>query len=217
MAVKLLEEKDAKSLVSKLEGAYRDAKYYLNFKTPVGLLVAAILSAQTHDTVVNAVTPTLFSKYREAEDYARAKPEELLAIVGRVSYARNKVLNIINACKLIDEKYAGRVPRTAEQLVELPGIGSKTANTILINAYGIVNGIPVDTWVIKLSYRLGLSQNKNPDKIEKDLERVVDRKYWHNFAYVLKAHGKNICGVVPKCSICPVSAVCPRNGVTKST
>ncbi len=216
MSVKLLGEKDARKLVAGLESAYKGAKYYLNFKTPIDLLVAAILSAQTHDTVVNAVTPALFSKYKEAKDYARARPEELLAVVGRVSYARNKVLNIIDACKIIDEKYAGSVPRTNEQLVELPGIGGKTANTILINAYGIVDGIPVDTWVIKLSYRLGLSQNKNPDRIEKDLEKVVDKKYWHNFAYVLKAHGKSICGAVPKCSVCPVGAVCPRNGVAKS-
>jgi len=214
--VKLLSESDARKAVALIEKSYADAKYYLNFKTPVDLLAAAILSAQTKDSVVNAITPELFKRFRSAADYAGATPEELLKYISRVSYAKNKAVNIINAFKIIEDKYSGKVPKTKEELIELPGVGEKTANTIMINAYGIVEGIPVDTWVIKLSYRIGLSLNKNPDKIEEDLKRIVDKAHWHNFAYMLKAHGKAICGTIPRCSICPLSGLCPRNGVVKS-
>ncbi len=213
---KLLSSDNSRKLVSALEEAYRGAKYYLDFSTSVDLLAAAILSAQTRDEVVNAITPLLFKKFRTAKDYAGSNLDELLKYVNRVSFAGNKANNIIAAFKIIDDKYNGRVPDKKDQLVELPGIGEKTANTILINAYGIVIGIPVDTWVIKLSYRMGLSLNKDPDKIEQDLMGKVDRRYWHNFAYVLKAHGKKICGTVPACSKCTVNKICPRNGVTRS-
>jgi endonuclease III len=211
-----LDAKKANSVVGMLEEHYKDVHYYLNFSTPIELLVAAILSAQTKDTKVNAITPRLFGKYKTAKDYADAKPAELMGYVGGVLYAKNKVANIIGACKEIDEKYRGKVPDRMEDLVELPGIGRKTANTILINAYGKVEGIPVDTWVIKLSYRIGLSKAKNADSIEKDLEAKISKQYWKNIAYVLKAHGKEVCGAVPKCSACPIKAHCPKNGVTES-
>ena len=218
----MLERVKAERAVGLLENGYKDAKYYLNFSTPVELLVAAILSAQTHDEVVNAVTPELFKRYKTAKDFAGAKPDELVKYVRKVSFAGNKVKNIIGACTIIDMQYKGQVPRKMEELVELPGIGRKTANTILINAYGIVEGIPVDTWVIKLSGRIGLSKNADPEKIEQDLEKVVDRKYWKNFAYVLKTHGKKICqSQVPICSQCLIgpgskNRLCPRNGVKTS-
>ncbi len=212
---KRLEDKQASELANKLSDFYTDVRYYLNFKTPVDLVAAAILSAQTHDETVNRLTPALFARYKTAKDYAGAKPEELLGYIGSVTFAGNKAKNIINTFKAIEQRYGGKVPDTMEQLTELPGIGRKTANTILINAYGIVKGIPVDTWVIKLSYRLGLSLSKEPDKIEQDLMRFLDRKRWHNFAYVLKAHGKAICQAVPYCSKCPVDSICPKNGVTK--
>ena len=118
--------------------------------------------------------------------------------------------------KIIHEKYNGKVPNKMEELLELPGIGRKTANTILINAYGIVEGIPVDTWVIKLAPRLGLSANKDPEKIEQDLMKKIEKKYWHNITYIFKRHGKTLCDKVPICSKCPVNNLCPRNGVTKS-
>ncbi len=222
MAFKLLNDRDAGEVVTILEREYKDAHYYLNFKTPIDLVVAAILSAQTHDDVVNATTQVLFSKYKTAKDYANAKPEDVINIVKKVSFAGNKAKNIINTCKAIEKNYGGKVPDRMEQLVELPGIGRKTANTILINAYGIVEGIPVDTWVIKLSYRIGLSGNKDPEKIEQDLMKTIVKKYWHNWAYVMKAHGKKICqSIVPVCSKCPIgpnstNKICPRNGVTKS-
>ncbi len=211
----LLNRSDAVSLAKGLEGRYKDAKYYLNFKTPVDLLVAAILSAQTHDEVVNAVTPALFAKYRAAADYARADPEELIGYIRRVSFAGTKAKNVISTCKALEERYGGKVPKTMEELVELPGIGRKTANTILINAYGIVVGIPVDTWVIRLSQRLGLSANTKPEAIEADLMALLPKEYWHNFAYVLKRHGKELCKDVPVCSKCPVDRICPKNGVKK--
>ncbi len=212
---KFLSPKDATELTSTLSKHYKDAKYYLHFKTPIDLVVAAILSAQTRDEVVNAATPKLFAKYKTARDYARANPQELIDYIKSISFAGNKARNIINTCRIIDEKYGGKVPGKMEQLIELPGIGRKTANTILINAYEIVEGIPVDTWVIKLSYRLGLSKNTDPEKIEHDLMKMVDKKYWHNYAYVMKTHGKKICQTIPICSKCPVNGICPKNGVTK--
>lgn len=212
---RFLSPKDADELTSTLCKYHKDAKYYLHFKTPIDLVVAAILSAQTRDEVVNAATPKLFSKYKTAKDYAHAAPQELVDHIRSISFAGNKVRNIINTCRIIDEKYEGKVPGKMGQLVELPGIGRKTANTILINAYGIIEGIPVDTWVIKLSYRLGLSKNKDPEKIEQDLMKAVDKKYWHNYAYVMKMHGKKICQTIPMCSKCPVKHICPKNGVTK--
>jgi endonuclease-3 len=216
MAVgKLLEDRDATTLITKLGEFYKNAHYYLNFKTPIDLLAAAILSAQTRDEVVNSVTPALFAKYRSASDYADADLEELISYIKNVSFAGNKASNIIKACKIIKERYGGKVPDKMNALIELPGIGRKTANTILINAYGIVEGIPVDTWVIKLSYRLGLSPNKDPEKIENDLKLKVPKKYWGKFAYVMKTHGKSICQAIPYCSKCPVEKICPKNGVTK--
>ncbi len=213
--VKILSRSDANKLIAMLSKAYPDAHYYLDFKTPIDLVVAAILSAQTRDQVTNAVTPKLFAKYKTAKDYAYADPEELYRYISKVSFGGNKAKSIINTMKIIQEKYKGKVPDEMEQLLELPGIGRKTANTILINAYGVVEGIPVDTWVIKLAPRLGLSTNKDPEKIEQDLMKTLEKKYWHNITYVFKNHGRKLCDKVPVCSRCPVRKICPKNGVTK--
>ncbi len=217
MAFTLLDERKAREAVEKLEKEYPNATYYLKFSTPIDLVVAAILSAQTRDEVTNAVTPELFKKYKTAKDYANADQEELIGYIKRVSFAGNKAKNIIATCKTIDEKYKGKVPDKMEQLLELPGIGRKTANTILINAYNIAIGIPVDTWVIKLSGRIGLSKSKDPEEIEQDLMNIVEKKYWHNITYVMKTHGKKICqSQVPLCSKCFLNNICPKNNVTKS-
>ena len=215
VGAKLLVKNDAEKLATILSEHYKDAHYYLNFKTPIDLMVAAIISAQTRDEVVNKVTPSLFAKYKTSKDYANANVDELVGQIKSVSFAGNKAKNIINACKILVEKYNGKVPNKMEELIELPGIGRKTANTILINAYGIVEGIPVDTWVIKLSYRLGLSQNNDPDKIEEDLKSKIPKRNWIKFAYVLKTHGKQICQTIPYCSKCPVNSLCPKNEVSK--
>ncbi len=217
-----MDGRQARRAAELLERAYGNASYYLKFGTPLELMVAAILSAQTRDEVVNAITPELFRRYRTARDYAGAGPEGLMKYIGRVSFAGAKAKNIIGACRILVEKYDGAVPRRMEELLELPGIGRKTANTILINAYGIVEGIPVDTWVIKLSGRIGFSRGGKPDEIERDLMRIVDREHWRNFGYVLKSHGKSVCqSQVPLCSRCLIgpgsdAPICPRNGVTKS-
>jgi endonuclease-3 len=219
---KLLDKSDAKQAVEILEGEYPDAKYYLSFRTPIDLVVAAILSAQTHDEVTNAVTEELFKKYKTAKDYAGADRNGLINEVSRVTFAGNKARNIISTCRTIEEKYKGKVPQTMEQLLELPGIGRKTANTILINAFGIVVGIPVDVWVMKLSGRIGLSSSEKPEEIEQDLMAFVPEKYWHNITYVFKTHGKKICqSLVPVCSKCILGpngkhVLCPRNELKKS-
>ena len=210
----LLDHKKAEIAIETLENRYKNVGYYLNFNGPLQLLVAAILSAQTKDTVVNELTPQLFKRYKTVEEFANADPHALLEYVKRVSFAENKVKNIISCCKIIKEKYGGRIPDKMEELLSLPGVGRKTANTVLINAFGIVEGIPVDTWVIKLSYRIGLSKSKKPDEIENDLKGLVNKKYWKNFAYVLKEHGHQICqSIRPKCEICLIKDLCQKNGV----
>ena len=213
----MLGKEEAKKAIALLRSSYKDAHYYLDFKNDIDLVVAAIISAQTRDEVVNSITPALFSRYRTVQDYARADEAELAGYISRVSFAAAKAKNIIRTCSAIMERHGGKIPRTMEQLVELPGIGRKTANTILINAYGIVEGIPVDTWVIKLSGRIGLSGSKDPEGIERDLMGLVDREDWRNFGYVLKAHGKAICqSQVPLCSKCVINKLCPKNGVAKN-
>lgn len=199
-----------------LKKSYPEAKYYLNFKTPLDLLVAAILSAQVRDEVVNAATAELFKHYRKAEDYAKASVPDLLKYVGKVSFAGNKAKNIIAACKILLEKHNGQVPKSVEELTELPGIGRKTAIVILTNAFNIVPGVVVDTHVIRVAYRLGWTMQKNPEKIETDLNRLLPEKWWKETQWLLKAHGRAICQApTPWCSKCPVAHLCPKQGVTK--
>lgn len=214
--MEIVDEEKFNKIADILESKYKNVGYYLNFKTPIDLLVAAILSPQTRDTTVNKLTPKLFEKYKTASDYAHADKEEILSYIKPVTFSNPKAERIIEACRIVEEKYNGRVPDKKEDLLKLPGIGEKTAVTILINAYGKVEGIPVDTWVIKLSQRIGLADSKNPDKIERELESKLDKKYWHNFAYILKEHGKELCGNIPHCSQCPLNNICPKNGVTES-
>ncbi len=210
----LLENDKIDKIIKILEEKYKNVKYYLNFDGPLQLLVAAILSAQTRDNVVNSLTPELFSRYNTAEDFASAKLQDLIPMIKKVSFAENKAKNIIQCCKIIKERYNGKVPDNMNDLISLPGVGKKTANTILINAFGKVEGIPVDTWVIKLSYRIGLSKSKKPDEIEEDLKQKIDKKYWKNIAYVLKEHGHEICqSIKPRCGICPINSMCPKNGI----
>lgn len=203
-------------VVKLLKKEYPHAKYYLNFSTPLELLVAAILSAQVRDEVVNAATPALFRKYKTAKDYAEADLEELIGHIKTITFAGNKARNIRAACKIIAERHKGRVPETIEELTALPGIGRKTANAILINAFGKVVGIPCDTHVIRLSYRLGWTKNRNPGKIEKDLMNLLPKDEWKKIPYLLKDHGRAVCKApLPACSKCVVSKLCPKQGVTK--
>ncbi|MGC8651769.1 MAG: endonuclease III domain-containing protein [Candidatus Micrarchaeia archaeon] len=210
---KLLDDQNAQKVVDELEKLYKNARYFLHFDTTVNLLVGAIIEARTKDEVVIKVTSELFKRYHTAKDYARATPEELLKYMRQATFAGNKAKSVIEACKIIEHKYGGKVPSTMEELTELPGIGRKTANTILINGFGIVEGMPIDTWAMRVSYRLGLTDKTDPEEVEEDLKAKVPKKYWANFAYVLKAHGKAICNIVPQCNRCPLSGICPKNSV----
>ncbi len=203
-------------VIFRLKENYPNAKYYLNFSNPLELMVAAILSAQVRDEAVNEATKTMFKKYKTAKDYVNADLKEFEKEISKITFYRNKAKNIKEACRILIEKYNGSVPSTMEELTKLPGIARKTANTILINAYGIVEGIPVDTWVIKVGYRLGLTKNTNPDKIEKDLMQIIPKQDWSKIAYILKAHGKAICASpYPYCSKCFLNNICPKQGVDK--
>lgn|SRR3989304_6797231 len=207
---------NALEVIKRLKKAYPNAKYYLNFSNPLQLLVAAILSAQVRDEVVNKTTENLFKKYKSAKDYAKADLKVLTNDIKSVTFAGNKAKHIKEACRIINEKYNGKIPKTIEELIELPGIGRKTANVILANAYNIITGIPVDVHVTRVAYRLGLTKQKNPDKIEQDLLKVVPKHYWKEFQWIIKAHGRAICQApLPFCSKCFLSDICPKQGVTK--
>jgi len=202
-------------VIELLKKNYPNAKYYLNFSNPLELMVAAILSAQIRDEVVNATIPKIFSKYKTAKDYAKAGLREFTKEISAVTFAGMKAKNIISSCKILVEKYDGKVPDKMEELIQLPGVGRKTANTILINVFGKVEGIPVDTHVIRLSFRLGWTKSKKPEEIEQDLMKIVPKEGWKKIAYLLKAHGRAICQATPYCSKCFLYDICPRSGVTK--
>lgn len=168
------------------------------------------------DEVVNEATKKLFRKYKKAEDYASASVDELMKYIGDVSYAGNKAKYIIASCKMLVEEYDGKVPRDKKELERLKGVGSKTANAIVQNAFGIVEGIPCDTHVLRVSYRLGWTSSKNADRVEKDLMGLFPKKEWDKIPHLLKAHGRAVCKApVPSCSECPVNEWCPKKGVTK--
>jgi endonuclease-3 len=203
-------------VVSRLQKAYPDAKYYLHWGNPLQLLVVAILSAQVRDEVVNALSPKLFAKYKTAKDFAEADLKELTKDISSVTFAANKAKYIKNACKILVEKYGGRVPETMEQLTALPGVGRKTAGTILINAFGKIENIPCDVHVLRVSYRLGWTKSKNADKVEQDLMKILPKNIWGKIPYILKAHGKAVCKApYPICSKCILNNICPKKGVTK--
>ncbi len=193
-----------------LEKVHPDAKLALKFSNPLELLVATVLSAQCADERVNRVTEYLFKKYRTAEDYANVDLEEFERDIRSISFYRAKARNIKRACQIIVEKYDSKVPKTMEDLLGLPGVSRKTANVVLSNAYGILEGIIVDTHVRRVSRRLGLTDEKNPIKIEKDLMEIVPREKWLRFADLLIFHGRRICTAKnPKCEDCILNKICP--------
>jgi endonuclease-3 len=197
-------------IIELLEKEYPDAKTALNYSNPLELLVATILSAQCTDKRVNAVTKSLFKKYKTADDYADADLGELGEDVRPTGFYRNKARNIKKSSQLLVEKFNAQVPRTMNEILELPGVARKTANIVLSNAYGVIEGIAVDTHVRRLSQRLGLTENKNPDKIEKDLMEIVPTAHWRRITDLLISHGRNICVArKPKCSLCVLNKICP--------
>ncbi|MBI3259226.1 MAG: endonuclease III [Ignavibacteriae bacterium] len=199
--------------ISILKKEYPDSKYYLKFSNPLQLMVAAIMSAQVRDSVVNATTPYLFKKYRTANDYANSNVTDIETAIKSVTFYKNKAKNIKEACKILVEKHNGDVPKTMDELTELPGIGRKTANAIMINAFNIVEGIPVDTHVIRLSQRLGWTKNKDPEKIEQDLMKTIPRTDWKTLPHLLKDNGRSVCTSVPGCDKCVLNKLCPKIGV----
>ena len=189
---------------------YPKAKTALNYNSPLDLLVATILSAQCTDKRVNAVTRELFKKYKTAEDYANADLKELEEDVRSTGFYRNKARNIKRSGQLLVEKFNSQVPKTMDEILELPGVARKTANIVLSNAYGVIKGIAVDTHVRRLSQRLGITENKNPDKIERDLMEIIPKAHWKRITDLLIFHGRNICMArKPKCSLCVLKKICP--------
>jgi len=207
-------EQRAPEIIRILSEAYPQATVALNFSTPLEMLVATILSAQCTDERVNQVTASLFQKYRTCEDYLRVPEAELAADIKPTGFFNQKTRAIRGACQRIVEIYGGQVPDTMDDLLTLPGVARKTANIVLGNAFGKVEGIAVDTHVRRLAERLGFTTEKDPDKIERDLMRLVPRERWFPFTYVLIEHGRRICTARnPKCEICPVNHLCPSSRV----
>lgn len=198
------------AILKLLKRHYPRSKTALNYKTPIQMLVSTILSAQCTDARVNMVTPALFAKYTTAKDFANADMGELQTMIRSTGFYKNKAKNIQGAAKMISEKFHGEVPRTMHEMLELPGVARKTANVVLDNAYGVVEGVVVDTHVGRLSRRLGLTVQKDPAKVEKDLMAIVPRKDWADFSYMLIDHGRAVCkSQKPDCSGCFLNKICP--------
>jgi endonuclease-3 len=203
-----------RTLIRHLDRAYPDAACALRFSTPLELLVATILAAQCTDERVNQVTASLFQKYRRAEDYARAAPETFESEIRSTGFFRAKTRSVIGMARALVERHSGEVPRTLEALTALPGVGRKTANVVLGNAFG-VPGIAVDTHVFRVTQRLGLAKADDPDDVEAQLTEVVSRPRWTHFCHLIQAHGRRVClARTPACPACPVWALCPWPGKT---
>ncbi len=204
------EKERIKKVLEILKAEYPRAHIALEYNDPFQLLVAVILSAQCTDERVNQVTPVLFSRFPNIKSIAEADINELEELIRSTGFFRNKAKNIQNSARMILEKFGGQIPKTMEEILELPGVARKTANIVLYNAYGVVAGIPVDTHVKRLSNRLGLSKEKDPVKIEKDLMKVIPKEDWGIISYVLINHGRKICKArKPLCDECPVKELCP--------
>jgi endonuclease III len=201
-----------KEIIRGLKKQYPEAKCALIHSNPLELLIATILSAQCTDERVNIVTAMLFRKYRRCEDYIAVPPAELEKDINSVTFFRNKTKAIQKACQILVEKYDGQVPQTMEELIELPGVGRKTANVVLGTAFGIPTGVVVDTHVMRVSQRLGLTRNKVPEKIEADLMEIIPKKEWIDFSHRLILHGRQICKArKPACGDCAIEKPCPSS------
>jgi endonuclease-3 len=200
----------ARKIISRLKKIYPEAKTALHHENPLQLLVATILSAQCTDERVNIVTKELFQHYHTAKDYAKANPKVLEQQIRSTGFYRAKTRNIISCCAMLVEKYNGKVPDTIEQLTQLPGVGRKTANVVLGAVWNKAEGVVVDTHVRRLSQRLGFTKEQNPEKIERDLVKIIPQHSWILFSNLLIWHGRKICKArKPKCLECPVNNLCP--------
>jgi endonuclease-3 len=196
-------------IIELLEKELPDARIALHYTNPLELLIATILSAQCTDERVNTVTKTLFKKYRKAKDYANADLKELEQEIKSTGFYHNKAKNIKKCCQMLVEKFYSQVPKTMSEMLELPGVARKTANIELQNAYGVVEGIAVDTHVRRVSARLGLTENEDPDKIEQDLMRIVPKEKWMRITDLLIFLGRRVCAArKPKCQACVLNRIC---------
>jgi endonuclease-3 len=201
-----------RKIIRILKRAYPDAKCSLNHSNAFELLIATILSAQCTDARVNIVTQDLFRKYRKPGDYLNVSPKELQRDIRTTGFFRNKTTSIQGTAKMLNEKYRGEVPKTMDELLELPGVARKTANVVLGNAFGLSAGVVVDTHVTRLSHRLGLSRQKTAEKIEQDLIAIVPKKDWVIFPHLMIAHGRAICKARnPLCAECVIEKLCPSS------
>jgi len=208
-------KKRVATIIEILRRTYPDAKCRLDFGSPLELLVATILAAQCTDDRVNIVTKDLFRKYKTAADYARADPEQLQDDIRSTGFFRNKAKSVIGAAGRIVADFAGQVPRTMEELLTLPGVARKTANVVLGSAFGVDEGIVVDTHVIRVSMRLKITDVKKPEpeKIERDLMAAVPREHWGMFSHWILFHGRAVCTArKPDCPGCPIAPLCPSAG-----
>lgn len=204
-------------IVDALEVEIPEAKIALDFADELQLLVAVMLSAQCTDAVVNTVTPALFARYRTAAEYAAATPEELMELIRRVGLFRTKAKNLSAAMRILAAQHQGRLPREREALRELPGVGWKTAGVVVNHAFG-TPALPVDTHVGRVSRRLGLTRQQDPDKVEAELSALLPEERWGRAHQLIIWHGRRTCiARMPACSRCAVAALCPRAGVKKSS
>jgi endonuclease-3 len=204
-----------KKILARLEKVHPDAKLALDFTKPLELLIALILAAQARDDLVNKITVDLFKTYRSAADYANAPPALLERQIGKINFYRNKAKSIHNCCKELVERFGGQVPDNLNDLVSLPGVGRKTANIVLGNAFG-QQTIGVDTHVMRLSQRLGFTKKTDPDKIEADLTEIVPEKQRVRFCHLMQYHGRRVCvAKKPKCPQCTINDLCPFSEKTK--
>lgn len=204
----------ALEVIKRLRKQYPQPKSALHFNNPFELLVATILSAQTTDALVNKVTANLFRKYRAVTEYAAAPVDEFRKEISSVNFYNNKAKNILATANLIVEKFHSEVPRTMEELITLPGVARKTANIVLFNAFGINEGIAVDTHVKRVAFRLGLTRHEDPGKVEKDLLEITPKKEWGNITHLLIFHGRNTCKAAkPKHHECVLFDICPSRDI----
>ncbi|MDP3916909.1 MAG: endonuclease III [Nanoarchaeota archaeon] len=210
-------QKRVKKIIPILEKEYPERKSSLRFRNPLEMLISTILSAQCTDVRVNIVTKELFKKYKTAEDYANADLKILQNEIRSIGFFRNKAKNIKKTGGMLVEEFNGNVPSNMDDLLKLHGVARKTANIVLNNSFGKSEGIAVDTHVKRISFRLGLTDKKDPNKVELDLLNIVPKKTWLHFNHLLVSHGRKVCKApIPICSKCKLSKLCPKNGVVRS-
>ncbi len=201
-------------MFERLVQAFPDAKLTLNFNNAFELLVATVLAARTPDKRVNEVTPRLFERFPDAHAMAKASVEEIQVLIEKINMSKTKAERLKKLSEQLVEKHGGEVPANMDDLTALPGVGRKTANVVLGNALGVVEGLEVDSHIARVSYRLGFTSHTNPDKVEQDLMELLPRETWVKYTHVAKELGRKYCRPKnPKCSECPVNDLCPKIGV----